>query len=188
MLEYARSDTHYLLYIYDNLRNELLEIASRPSSPVPFLIAPQSTAVPISSTALGVGSIPPSSKDIELDLEQDHNSDLDESSTPDIAPAILPPTPIPAVPQSSGSGTRTGTPETNPQRALRQVLELSAETALNLYEKDDYNIETGTGSAGWKAARKKLLPRSEYTSLEGFVLVRVHQWRDRVGRERDENP
>jgi exosome complex exonuclease RRP6 len=25
MLEYARSDTHYLLYIYDNLRNALLE-------------------------------------------------------------------------------------------------------------------------------------------------------------------
>jgi exosome complex exonuclease RRP6 len=25
MVDYARADTHYLLYIYDNMRNELLE-------------------------------------------------------------------------------------------------------------------------------------------------------------------
>lgn len=34
MLDYARSDTHYLLYIYDRLRNSLLEQSSRPPSPV----------------------------------------------------------------------------------------------------------------------------------------------------------
>ena len=28
MLDYARSDTHYLLYVYDNLRNELVEMAA----------------------------------------------------------------------------------------------------------------------------------------------------------------
>ncbi|WVQ85309.1 hypothetical protein IAT38_007474 [Cryptococcus sp. DSM 104549] len=33
MLHYARSDTHFLLYIYDNLRNTLLHVASRPPSP-----------------------------------------------------------------------------------------------------------------------------------------------------------
>lgn len=32
MLEYARSDTHFLLYIYDNLRNALLDQPSEPSS------------------------------------------------------------------------------------------------------------------------------------------------------------
>lgn len=39
MLAYARSDTHYLLYIYDNLRNALLDRAkaslSQPSPSVP---------------------------------------------------------------------------------------------------------------------------------------------------------
>lgn len=36
MLTYARSDTHFLLYIYDNLRNALLEHAeSRSQSPQP---------------------------------------------------------------------------------------------------------------------------------------------------------
>lgn len=33
MLYYARSDTHFLLFIYDNLRNALLHKSSRPSSP-----------------------------------------------------------------------------------------------------------------------------------------------------------
>lgn len=32
MLEYARSDTHFLLYIYDNLRNALLDKSSLPGS------------------------------------------------------------------------------------------------------------------------------------------------------------
>ncbi|KAF7979235.1 hypothetical protein HWV62_43202 [Athelia sp. TMB] len=32
MMEYARSDTHFLLYIYDNLRNALLDRSSAPSS------------------------------------------------------------------------------------------------------------------------------------------------------------
>jgi exosome complex exonuclease RRP6 len=36
MLSYARSDTHFLLYIYDNLRNALLDRAlSRSQSPQP---------------------------------------------------------------------------------------------------------------------------------------------------------
>ncbi|ODO11792.1 hypothetical protein I350_00576 [Cryptococcus amylolentus CBS 6273] len=34
MLHYARSDTHYLLFVYDNLRNALIEKSSRPPSPV----------------------------------------------------------------------------------------------------------------------------------------------------------
>ncbi|WWD18046.1 hypothetical protein CI109_102493 [Kwoniella shandongensis] len=35
MLHYARSDTHFLLFIYDSLRNGLLEQSSRPPSPDP---------------------------------------------------------------------------------------------------------------------------------------------------------
>ena len=34
MMMYARSDTHFLLYVYDRLRNALLEESSRPPSPV----------------------------------------------------------------------------------------------------------------------------------------------------------
>lgn len=34
MAHYARSDTHFLLYVYDRLRNALLEESSRPPSPV----------------------------------------------------------------------------------------------------------------------------------------------------------
>jgi exosome complex exonuclease RRP6 len=41
MLLYARSDTHFLLYIYDNLRNALLDRAlSRAQSPLPSSTAP----------------------------------------------------------------------------------------------------------------------------------------------------
>lgn len=35
MMMYARADTHFLLYIYDHLRNGLLDKSSRPSTPVP---------------------------------------------------------------------------------------------------------------------------------------------------------
>lgn len=40
MSHYARSDTHFLLYIYDRLRNALLEQSSRPPSPVDGQIEP----------------------------------------------------------------------------------------------------------------------------------------------------
>jgi exosome complex exonuclease RRP6 len=44
MLHYARSDTHFLLYIYDNLRNALLDRAqSRASSPPDGDVVPNSS-------------------------------------------------------------------------------------------------------------------------------------------------
>lgn len=133
MLQYAQSDTHFLLYIYDHLRNELLAMASRPPSPAP--------------DAGIVG------EDGEAKVE-----------------------------------TRQHTPETNPQRALRQVLQASADTALGLYQRDNYDPVTGKGSSGWRLGRKKQLPKAQYGQLEGLVFVRVHQWRDRLAREFDESP
>lgn len=130
MLDYARSDTHFLLNIYDKLRNALLEMASRPPSPSP---------VP--------------------------------GANGTVAPEI-----------------QRRTPETNPQRALRGVLELSAETALQVYQRDDYNPATGKGSAGWKQARRKVFDRNLITQIQGLVFVRLHQWRDRLARELDESP
>jgi exosome complex exonuclease RRP6 len=55
MLKYARSDTHFLLYIYDNLRNALLDRSqsqSRAQSP----LAGPSTPTSAPSTASGSGS------------------------------------------------------------------------------------------------------------------------------------
>lgn len=59
MLEYARSDTHFLLFIYDNLRNALLDRAtsrSRSSSP-PSSANP--TTAPSSSSNSAQLSVPP---------------------------------------------------------------------------------------------------------------------------------
>lgn len=130
MLQYARADTHFLLWIYDHLRNALLaQAASRPPSPEP------------SASALLADGVP-----------------------------------------------RTGTPETNPQRAMRSVLDLSAETALKLHEKDDYDPVTGRGTAGWMMGRNKYMPKAQHAESEGLVFVRVHQWRDQKSRELDESP
>jgi exosome complex exonuclease RRP6 len=130
MLQYAQSDTHFLLYIYDHLRNELLAMASRPPSPAPAA----------------------------------------------------------ANEEASGSTSRQHTPETNPQRSLRRVLEASADTALGVYSRDNYDPVTGKGSGGWRMGRKKFLAKAQYGTLEGLVFIRMHQWRDRVARELDESP
>lgn len=121
MLQYAQSDTHFLLYIYDQLRNELL-VASRPPSPA-----------------------------------------LDDAE-------------------------RQRTPENNPQRSLREVLRASADTALGVYTRDNYDPVTGKGSGGWRMGRKKFMPRNTYSTMEGLIFIRVHQWRDRLAREQDESP
>lgn len=122
MLNYARSDTHFLLFIYDNLRNALLHKSSRPSS------------------AAASGTI------------------VLDSAKP------------------------------NPQEAMREVLDKSAETALKMYERDSYDIETGRGSGGWLAAGKKWLPKGEIEQESGWVWRHLHDWRDRVAREMDESP
>ncbi|WRT64045.1 uncharacterized protein IL334_000973 [Kwoniella shivajii] len=122
MLHYARSDTHFLLYVYDNLRNALLEQSSRPPSPDP-------NGNPIIET------------------------------------------------------TRR-----NPQQAMREVLGRSADTALRLYEKDEYDEETGKGSGGWMGAARKWLPKGAVDEEPGWVWRKLHAWRDRLGRELDESP
>ena len=127
MIDYARSDTHYLLNIYDHLRNALLEMSSRPSTPQPL-------------------------------------------ETPD---------PL--------SGTGTSTARQNPQAALRRTLELSAETALRTYEKEEYMFD-GSGPGGWKVIMKKHLPRGSEGSVEIAVVKALHAWRDTVARELDESP
>ena len=126
MLRYAQADTHFLLSIYDHLRNALLE-KSRPSTPEP--------------SAVGGDSL------------------------------------------VAENGDRP-----NPQRAMRQVLEWSAETALRLYERDTYNADTGKGSRGWYNAGKRHLPERAWDEQVGLMWKQLHAWRDLVARELDESP
>jgi exosome complex exonuclease RRP6 len=126
MIDYARSDTHYLLFIYDHLRNALLEMSSRPSTPQPD--------------------------------------------------------PTGNVPILEARELRK-----NPQAALRKTLELSAETALKLYEREEYQ-ESGKGSGGWKILLRKSLPKDSEHTIEAAVLVALHKWRDDIARKLDESP
>ncbi|WVF70846.1 hypothetical protein IAT40_005640 [Kwoniella sp. CBS 6097] len=122
MLHYARSDTHFLLFIYDNLRNSLLQQSSRPPSP------------DANGNAI-----------IEL-------------------------------------GRR------NPQQAMRDVLNRSADTALKMYERDEYDEESGRGTGGWFQAAKKWLPKDAIDEEAGWVFRKLHAWRDRLARQLDESP
>lgn len=126
MIDYARSDTHYLLNIYDHLRNSLLEMSSRPSTPQPETLTTESTSL--------------------LDV-----------------------------------------PRQNPQAALRKTLELSAETALKLYEREEYRPD-GYGVSGWRSLLRKSLPKDSEDTIEAAVLIALHKWRDGKAREMDESP
>ncbi|KAL8915433.1 MAG: hypothetical protein Q9172_006868 [Xanthocarpia lactea] len=104
MYEYARSDTHFLLYIFDNLRNELVT-KSGPTSP---------------------------------------NASLIDS-----------------------------------------VRDLSKGEALQRYERQLYDAQTGSGLNGWYA----MLGRSpaHFNREELAVFRAVHEWRDKIARQNDES-
>lgn len=66
------------------------------------------------------------------------------------------------------------------------VQENSKETALQTYERYIYDEAQGIGAAGWYNMLKKT---PALFSKEQFAVFRaVHQWRDRVAREDDDNP
>lgn len=125
MMQYARADTHYLLFIYDSLRNALIARSSR--------------------------------------------------------------TPSPALQEGEDGAS---TPKPNPQRAIRQVLDLSAETALKLHARDGYDAEKGYGPNGWANLAKKLVGTKTDMMKQplGFVFKRLHRWRDTLARDLDESP
>lgn len=79
------------------------------------------------------------------------------------------------------------TPKPNPQRAMRLVLEKSAETALKLYSRDPYDHDKGTGMNGWGNLSKKLGRKGAADEVM-FVFQRLHFWRDNLARETDESP
>ncbi|WVR05806.1 hypothetical protein IAU60_002831 [Kwoniella sp. DSM 27419] len=122
MMHYARSDTHFLLFIYDNLRNSLFQQSSRPPSPDP------------------------------------NGNEVIETT------------------------------RRNPQQAMREVLSRSADTALKVYERDEYDEETGKGSGGWAQAARKWLPKGAIDEEPGWVWRKLHAWRDQLARDLDESP
>jgi exosome complex exonuclease RRP6 len=75
----------------------------------------------------------------------------------------------------------------NPQAAMREVLERSAETALRVYEREPYDILTGRGTNGWLALSRKL-GKGVIEEESGFVFKRLHAWRDMTARKEDESP
>ena len=102
MFSYARSDTHFLLYVYDNMRNELLSKANG-------------------------------------------------------GPAMI-----------------------------TDVLEESKKTALQRYERSNYDAELGIGDRGWY---HMLVRTPAVFNQEQFsVFKAVHQWRDQITRREDESP
>ena len=126
MLTYARSDTHFLLFIYDNLRNALIDRAqSRAQSP----------------------------------------------SDP-----------------STSAAANGGEPS---QALVREVLSRSEETALRVYEREVYDVVSGSGPGGWDTLARKWnkgqLMAAERDSAGKRIYRAVHAWRDRVAREEDES-
>lgn len=107
MMYYARSDTHYLLYIYDNLRNLLLA----------------------------------------------HSTDW-----------------------------------------VDEVLINSSRTALQVFQREMYDIEEGRGPNGWRTFLAKFGNNYGNTESEKekerrkAIVVAMHVWRDRIAREMDESP
>lgn len=118
MSHYAQADTHFILSIYDHLRNELLSKSRAPSP------------------------------------------------DPDHADASAPPA------------------SNNPQRAMREVLDLSARTALRMWTPLPYDTR-GASSAGWMTNFRKKFPIEDIDSATGFRYERIWAWRDQVARAED---
>jgi exosome complex exonuclease RRP6 len=121
MLHYARADTHFLLFVYDNLRNALLDRAQSPSS----------------SRAASPHGVP-------------------------LKPDLL----------------------------VREVLARSAETALRVYEREQYD-SAGAGPGGWDTLARKwnkgMLLAEGPGGMRKEVYIAVHAWRDHVARAEDES-
>ncbi|RMZ70529.1 exosome complex exonuclease Rrp6 [Pyrenophora seminiperda CCB06] len=105
LFEYARADTHFLLYIYDNMRNELV-----------------------------------------------NKSDFSDAQ----------------------------------KNKVHDVLQNSRDTSLKRYEHPIYDSTMGLGTAGWY----KLISRTpaQFTREQFSVFRAVHEWRDTLGRKKDESP
>ena len=81
MLAYARSDTHFLLFIYDNLRNALVDRASSNNSEIPQSRADTSSSNFDPKYSL-LREVLSRSEETSLRLHQTENYDEEEGSGP----------------------------------------------------------------------------------------------------------
>ncbi|KAF8652850.1 hypothetical protein AX16_004125 [Volvariella volvacea WC 439] len=173
MLQYARSDTHFLLYIYDQLRNALIDRALSTSSR-------NSPKSPISPGS-GSGS--------ESDADQDQNHSTGTPTRKRKSPKI---SQLLHQQQKQQYDKREG--------LIRQVLAKSAETCLKVYANECYDSEGGSGKDGWDTLARKwnkpgfmardIVPEGSMGTvmkMQRDVYVAVHEWRDKVAREEDES-
>lgn len=81
MLAYARSDTHFLLFIYDNLRNALIDRASSRNSEIPHVQEGTSFSDPDSKYS-SLREVLLRSEETSLQLHQTEKYDEEEGTGP----------------------------------------------------------------------------------------------------------
>ncbi|KAI8325161.1 hypothetical protein GQ54DRAFT_295614 [Martensiomyces pterosporus] len=126
MMKYARADTHFLLYVFDRMRNELLERGERL-----------------------VGE----------DLSSPNAENFGALAGLDVI--------------------------TSAAQPMELTLRRSANTSLNKYEKDGYDVENGLGGSGWATLLKKW--HHPFSPTQLAVYRALHRWRDSCAREEDES-
>jgi exosome complex exonuclease RRP6 len=75
--------------------------------------------------------------------------------------------------------------------SLQKVLDASSRTSLQVYSRETYDVEEGSGVNGWGAFLAKFSNQGAVgieADRRTAVVVAVHVWRDRVARELDESP
>lgn len=78
---------------------------------------------------------------------------------------------------------RRGNPQT--LNLIMTTLSNSANTSKKIHEKEIYDAESGEGNNGWKQALRKFGGSFEIERVAVFKTV--HQWRDTIARQEDEN-
>ncbi|KAJ3571226.1 hypothetical protein NP233_g3891 [Leucocoprinus birnbaumii] len=160
MLEYARSDTHFLLFIYDNLRNALLDRAtsrSRSSSP-PTTTTATSLTTNTNPNAPVICVPPPTANASTSPAHTLINHVLTRS-----AETCLRVYTKETYDHSSGSGSN------------------GWDTLAKKWNKPFFTSSSSPPSSSSTSASNQVL------TMQKQVYISLHQWRDKIAREEDES-
>jgi exosome complex exonuclease RRP6 len=75
--------------------------------------------------------------------------------------------------------------------SVEKVLDASSMTSLQVYTREMYDAEEGSGANGWGAFLIKFGNQGTVGTepdRRRSLIVAVHTWRDRIARELDESP
>lgn len=75
--------------------------------------------------------------------------------------------------------------------SVQKVLDASSTTSLQVYNREMYDAEEGSGANGWGTFLTKFgNQRTVGTEPDRrrSLIVAIHSWRDRIARELDESP